>query len=267
MSNVEAASAEEPHQVAFELEQSDTYGRYMLYSRTEIIFILRSMLKKGSMATIYFNHGKHFFLTALIEIDDRTDTVIIDRGSDEEINEWALKADRLLCTANLDKVKIQFSLDGLKSAKHGGQPAFVAKLPKAMLRLQRREYFRLDTPQGNPIICQAKVTREDGSQLSLNLPLLDISGGGVGLMAPTDAESVLKPDTLLSNCRLDIPEEGVIQANLIIRNAFLITMRNGTRHLRIGCEYQDLPGNRLSMIQRYITRIERERKARLSGLD
>lgn len=86
-------------------------------------------------------------------------------------------------------------------------------------------------------------------------------------MAPTDAESLLAIGSVLPNCRLDIPEEGVIQANLIIRNAYQITMRNGSRHLRVGCEYVDLPGNRLSMIQRYITRIERERKARLSGLD
>lgn len=162
MPNTDAASAEEPQQVGFELEQSDTYGRYMLYSRTEIIFILRSMLKKGSMATIYFNHGKHFFLTALIDLDDRSNTLIIDRGGDEEINQWAIKADRLLCTANLDKVKIQFSLQGLKQVQYDGQPAFAAKMPESMLRLQRREYFRLDTPQGNPIICQAKATKEDG---------------------------------------------------------------------------------------------------------
>ena len=107
MTTNEAAPGEEARPLEFELEQSDTYGRYMLYSRTEIIFILRSMQKKGCLATLYFNHGKHFFLTALVDIDDKTDSIILDRGSDEEINQWALQADRLLCTANLDKVKIQ----------------------------------------------------------------------------------------------------------------------------------------------------------------
>jgi len=54
---------------------------------------------------------------------------------------------------------------------------------------------------------------------------------------------------------------------LCVRNAFPVTTKTGNQYLRLGCEYLDLPGTRLTMIQRYITRIERERKARLSGLD
>ncbi len=267
MPSDQAASTEEPQHFSFELEQADAYSKYMLYSRTEILYILRSMMKKNCMATVYFDHGRFFFLTALLHVDDKTDTVIVDRGSDNEVNQRALKADRLLCTANLDKVKIQFSLDGVKFVQHNGDTAFAAKLPKTMLRLQRREYFRLDTPQGTPIICQIKARRDDGSTLDINLPLVDISGGGVGLTASTDAEHLFPVGKTFQGCRLDIPEEGVIQVDLVVRNAFHITMRNGTHHLRIGCEYVNLPGNRLSMIQRYITRIERERKARLSGFD
>lgn len=266
MQPIEADSPEEPRKHSFELE-SDAYGKYLLHSRTEIIFILRSMLKKDAMVTVYFDHGRFFFLTALVDIDDRNGHVFIDLGSDETINQRALKADHLLCTASLDKVKIQFSLDGLQPAKQGGRPAFAARFPKAMLRLQRREYFRLETPQGNPILCQIKMSGRDGTPVALNLPLLDISGGGIGLMAPLEAEDTLAIGSLLGNCRMDIPDEGVIQANLVIRNAFHVTMRNGSTYLRVGCEYVDLPGNRLTMIQRYITRIERERKARLSGLE
>ncbi len=267
MTQADAAPAAEPKPIEFELENSDTYGRYMLYSRTEIIFVLRAMQKKGSMATIYFDHGKNFFLTALIDIDERNDTLIFDRGGDQEINRWAVEANHLLCTSNVDKIKIQFSLNGLKAVQYGGRPVFAAKLPKSVLRLQRREYFRLDTPQGNPIICQAKAAREDGSLMGLNLPLLDISGGGVGMLAPIEAESLLAVGNTLSNCRLEIPEEGVVQIDMIVRNARTFTMRSGHPQLRIGCEFIDLPGSRLSMIQRYITRIERERKARLAGLD
>jgi c-di-GMP-binding flagellar brake protein YcgR len=267
MPSDQAASTEEPQHFSLELEQADVYSKYMLYSRTEILYILRSMMKKNCMATVYFDHGRFFFLTALIAVDDKTDTVIIDRGSDNGVNERALKADRLLCTANLDKVKIQFSLDGVRFVQHGGDTSFAAKLPKTMLRLQRREYFRLDTPQGNPIICQMKVAREDGSSLEMNLPLVDISGGGVGLMASIDAEHLFPIGKSLAGCRIEIPDEGVIQVDLAVRNAFHVTLRNGAHHLRIGCEYIDLPGSRLSMIERYITRVERERKARLSGFD
>ena len=267
MSATETATPEESQHVSFELEQSDVFSQYMLESRTEILFVLRSMIKKNCLTTVYFDQGRNFFLTGLIEVDERKNRIILDRGSDEVINQRALQVPRLLCTANLDKVKIQFRLDGLQSASHNGRPAFSAKVPETLLRLQRREYFRLETPQANPILCQIKLRRGDEAPIEMNLSLLDISGGGVGLMAPTTTEALFSVGTTIAAARLDIPEEGVIQVDLAVRNTFHITMRNGNQHLRIGCEFINLPGNRLTMIQRYITRVERERKARLSGFE
>jgi len=73
--------------------------------------------------------------------------------------------------------------------------------------------------------------------------------------------------TLLQNCRIALPEEGVITGTLCVRSAFGVTPGNGHSFVRIGCEFINLPGQRLTMIQRFITRIERERKARQSGLE
>lgn len=265
MSTTAETPEQAPEPVKFELDNGDIYAKYMLYSRAEILFVMRSLLKKTCMTTVYFDSGRSFFLTALLDIDDRSGALFFDVGSDQTVNARALKAEKLLCTALLDKVKIQFSLNGLQNAQHGGRLAFRAQLPSAILRLQRREYFRLDTPQGNPIVCQTKIPREGGSELALNLTLLDISGGGVGLMAPIDMETTIVVGMILPNCRMELPEEGVLQISLTVRNQFRVTARNGNQYLRLGCEFIDLPGNRLTMIQRYITRIERERKARLSG--
>lgn len=267
MSTNETVHPEEPQHVSFELEQSNAYSKYMLESRTEIQFILRSMIKKNCMTTVYFDQGRHFFLTAILEVDDRNNKVILDRGGDKEINERALQVPRLLCTANLDKVKIQFFLKGLESVRYEDQLAFATSIPETLLRLQRREYFRLETPQANPVICQIKTKNENGVPVALNLPLLDISGGGIGVTITDDAEPFFAIGNTFAGTRIDLPEEGVIQADLVVRSLFRVTMRNGTQNLRAGCEFINLPGNRLTMIQRYITRIERERKARLSGFD
>lgn len=267
MAATDAETLEESPRISFELEQSDMYSKYMLHSRTEILYILRSMVKKSCMTTVFFDQGRNFFLTAIIEVDERQNRIVLDCGSDKEVNQRALQTPRLLCTANLDKVKIQFSLNGLQSIQSGGHPAFSAKLPEVLLRLQRREYFRLDTPQGNPILCHVKVRNQNNVQAAMDLPLVDISGGGVGLMVPLSAESYFPIGSAIAGARIDIPEEGVIQIDLAVRNAFRVTMRNGNQHLRVGCEFINLPGNRLNMIQRYITRVERERKAMLSGFE
>lgn len=266
MSDHDAQHEHETHSTQLEFEQGDVYSKYMLYSRSEILFVLRAVLQKGSLVTVYFNHGQSFLLTALLAVDGDSGSILFDMGSDEEMNQKALKADRLLFTTSLDKVKVQFSLKSLQQVQHGGRPAFRGALPETLLRLQRREYYRLTTPVANPIRCKATIRHEDGSTAPVDIPLLDISGGGVGLVVDPALKDDFKIDAKLADCRIDLPDEGLLVCNLIVRNAFDVTTKTGNHHIRVGCEFIDLPGTRLTMIQRYITRVERERKARMSGM-
>lgn len=267
MSPNDATQQQESEPTGFELEQDDVYSRYMLSAPLDILFILRSMLKRGCMATVYFNQGQSFFLTSLLAIGKDDKSVVLDVSTDQAINREALQAPRLIVTANLDNVKIQFALAGVRETKFEGHSAFVAATPEKLLRLQRREYFRLATPLSNPVRCQVSVTDEGGSAQSLNLTVLDISGGGLSLMASAETAALFQTGTMLANSRLQIPDESVIVTDLCVRSAFRIMSRGGQEHFRIGCEYIDLPGARLNAIQRYITRIERVRKAREAGLE
>ena len=266
MSDHEALHGHEIPPAQLELDQGDVYSKYMLHSRSEILYVLRAVLQKGSLVTVYFDHGKSFLLTALVAVDSDNGSLLFDVGSDEEMNARALKADRLLFTTSLDKVKVQFSLKSLNSATHDGRSAFRASLPETVLRLQRREYYRLATPIANPIRCKMVARLEDGSSKNLDIPLLDISGGGVGLMVDPELKDAFKVDTTFTDCRIDLPDEGLLACKLIVRNAFEVTTKTGNHHLRVGCEFVDLPGTRLTMVQRYITHVERERKARMSGM-
>jgi len=249
----------------FELEQTVDYSQYLLHSKPEILAVLRSLIQKRSLITVYFNHGQSFFLTSLIEISNGKE-LIFDIGNDEEMNRKALQADRFIFTTLVDKVKVQFSLNSLSLTQSGGRPAFQASLPESLLRLQRREFFRLSTPVANPLKLSATAYRHDGSALKLELPLLDISGGGIGLMMSPDEAVLLERGTTLTDCRISLPQEGLLTTSLCVRNLFDVTTRNGSQYVRVGCEYVGLSPAKLTMVQRYITRTERERKARLSGM-
>lgn len=266
MSEYHAQHGHEEASSRLELEQGDIYSKYLLYSKTEILFILRAVLQKGSLITVYFNHGQSFLLTSLIHVDAERGQILFDFGSDEEMNARALKADRLLFTTSIDKVKVQFSLNRLEQTQHDGRPAFRGAFPETVLRLQRREYYRLSTPIANPVRCRFNLKLADGSLVATDVPLLDISGGGVGLMIEPDRKDNFAIETVFTDCKIDLPEEGLLVCSLIVRNAFDVTSKTGNHHLRVGCEFKDLPGTRLTMIQRYITRVERERKARMSGM-
>jgi len=249
-----------------ELDQTDDYSQYLLYSRAEVLAVLRSLIQKTALITVYFDQGRSFFLTSLLSLASENSEFIADIGSDPEVNARALQADRLIFTALVDKVRIQFSLEKIRPSMYQGRPAFIASVPDKLLRLQRREFFRLSTPIANPVrVCTTVMHAEFGPQ-PIDLPLLDISGGGVGLMVPPEQAKLFETGNRLDNCKIALPGEGLLVATLCVRNLFDVTTRNGSHYVRMGCEFIDLPAARLAVVQRYITRIERERKARLSGL-
>lgn len=250
----------------FELEQPDDYSQYLLHSRSDILAVLRSLIQKGALITVYFDQGKSFLLTSMLALNADNQGLVLDLGSNAEMNERALKAEKLILTTVVDKVKIQFSLSTLEATQYDGRSAFFGRIPDTLLRLQRREYFRLATPIANPIKLATTIRRADNSALQVSLSLLDISGGGVGLMVSPEVAGYLQKGEVLSDCRIRLPDEGLLVAKLVIRNKFDVTTRSGGQFVRAGCEFIDIPPSRLNMVQRYITRVERERKARLSGL-
>ena len=256
----------DPSPPQFELEQPDDYSQYLLHSRSEILAVLRSLVQKGALITVYFDQGNSFLLTSMLALNADSRSFVLDLGSNDEMNRRALQAKKLILTTVVDKVKIQFSLNSLNSAQYDGRGAFAGAIPETLLRLQRREYFRLSTPIASPVKLATTIRRADNSVLQVSLPLLDISGGGLGLMVATDQAQLLERGDTLDECKLMLPNEGLLVTSLCVRNMFDVTTRSGTHYVRVGCEYIALTSGRLAMVQRYITRMERERKARLSGL-
>jgi c-di-GMP-binding flagellar brake protein YcgR len=247
----------------FELEAAGDYSQYILHSKTEIRAVLRSIIQNGARITVHFDHGRSLFLTSMLALQSDNTEIIFDVGGSEEVNSKALRADNLIFTVFVDKVKIQFGLDRLRRVVYQGRPAFIGAVPDDLLRLQRREFFRLSTPVATPI--RLNTTLEPGER-AFEVSLLDISGGGVGLMTPTDLAGLLEKGLMLENCKIMLPSEGLLMVRLCVRNIFDVTTRNGAHYSRVGCEFVDMSAAQLSNVQRYIIQAERERKARLNGL-
>jgi c-di-GMP-binding flagellar brake protein YcgR len=161
-----------------------------------------------------------------------------------------------------DRIRIQFTLTGLREVIDDERPAFAAALPDALLRLQRREYYRLTMPLTQPIKCRIPISGGEHHYVETNL--IDISGGGLAVMAPPEGVD-FTAGMEFPNCRVDLPEVGTVVTTLQVRSVFDMTLRNGSIAKRAGCQFVNLPGPMLTLIQRYIIRVERERKARETG--
>lgn len=249
----------------FEIDQPDIYGQYFIRNPIEILSTLRAMERHSSVITVYLDRGDYFYLSAIVAVDEDSGLIFIDPSNQSSLNQRVNQSQQVTLSATLDRVKIQIRLPALRASTQAGHPAFVAAIPSTILRLQRREFFRLETPHAPSLRCKFAAKREDSIEV-FDLPLFDISGGGLSLIGKISQAEKFTLGELFQDCRLEIPGESVLSVNLRVREIFKIELANGDQQLRLGCEFLNLPGTRLTLIERYITRLERERKARASNL-
>ncbi|MCB1959002.1 MAG: flagellar brake protein [Rhodocyclaceae bacterium] len=245
----------------FELLQSDDYSQFLLTNPAEIQHVMRDLIRKRAMITAYMGSQKTFMLTSVLALSDGDTQLVLDVPPDESIRAQALDSEELICVTQIASVKIQFPLSGLRKSTYDDRPAMVAPLPQRLLRLQRREYFRLTAPVAHSLLCQIPVTTEAGATTTFEARVIDISGGGIAIVVPPEGVE-FKPNTEFTNCQIALPETGTVRAGLRIRSVFRVTNRQGVSMLRAGCEFIDLPERIASVIHRYILKVERDRNAR-----
>lgn len=229
--------------------------RFQVYDPLEILGILRALADRRSLVTVTYGEGAHFFVSTLLDVPADQGIVVLDCAQDEGVNERLVAAQRIACTALLDNIRIRFHVDGVNISEFDGKPALVAWAPATLLRLQRRETFRLLVPNGEKLACELR--RAPGDPWSLRLPVRDISCGGLALTGWNDGDA---PEThrIYRNCRLFLAADDVISADLEIVYLIDRSEPDGTRLRRCGARFVDLAGTNITRIQRYITKLERE---------
>lgn len=232
--------------------------KFRVSSPVEIGHILRDIAREGQLITAYFNEGKDFLLTSVLLVDDANQRLVLDYGQDEVNNRRLLAAARIFFVARHHQVRVQFRSEGIQKAVYQGAPVFVIPFPESLLRMQRREYYRLNVPLGH--FLHISFTNQEGQTISARI--VDISIGGVGIIEPPEGMEVrCELGTILHHCRIELPEEGTFHADIEIRNRYEVGDPNtNTPQYRVGCRLLHLDARCSAMIQRYIHRVELERR-------
>jgi flagellar brake protein len=243
----------------------ENWHDYEVDSRREIIALLRAIGEKTQLIRMLVRGEADVCVTSILEVDPDTDSVYIDCSIDPEQNRRILAANRLAFETTLDKIRILFSAEQAVATTYNGGPALQITLPPSLIRLQRREFYRMPTPVSNPVRAMIPLPLDQGGGSAI-VPLADISCGGIAIL---DNKLVLG-NTIgqkYLDCRLDLPDIGSVTTGLRIRNSMELTLLNNKSNRRLGCEFVDISRANLAMVQRYITKLERERNARIAGLD
>lgn len=234
-------------------------SKYMIRSRMEIPYILKAIQAKNEIVTAYFNQGNDFILTAILELSADNDTIFLDIGVDDALNRRILESGKIIFVTTQDHVRIQFTANKIERSAHQGKPAFRIAFPKELLKLQRREFYRLSTPVTHPVKCL--IPDHGGGMVEISVA--DISLGGIAITHYHDRLRLAIGDSF-HECSLMIPGIDPLKTGIEVRNEQEVRLKNGMKTHRAGCMFVNFPPNQQSAIQRYINKLDRERRAMLA---
>ncbi|MBC7414607.1 MAG: flagellar brake protein [Herminiimonas sp.] len=244
---------------------SQDLAPYQVHSRREITALLRNICDQKQLINLTANRGNVSIVTAILAIDEVAGNVIIDATNQLGVKQNIIDSDSIAFETALEQIRILFFATRVESCLYAELPAFRITLPQTLIRLQRREYYRVPTPLVMPVSCSITIPQASTSEHhSINVVLQNVSGGGIAII---DEHGVLDQTVgrVYRDCRIDLPGGTLVVASLEIRNAHEVRLHNGKHVRRLGCLFVDLPHAMLAAVQRYITKLEREQNARTAG--
>lgn len=225
--------------------------KHRIVSAKEIEFILNHIAKNVVRVALYYGDGNDFILTTLLDVD--SEGLWLEQGRSENLR--ITESGKLVFVSSHLQAKVQFTASQAISTEHNGHPAFYLPMPSSIYRLQRREFYRLVIPADQPLYCVIVMGRPPKKR-RCELTIKDISGGGLALIC-NEADSELIPGESYPDCRIDLPGVGVISVAVVVKTLTLVTLTPGQMHKRTGCEFYNLDGQAIILLQRYVTSMQR----------
>ena len=249
MSDIRSQSQPEPETPEFE--------QFQTYSRREIINVLEDIIARNALVTVHFNQGEDSFVTNLLHVNPEFEELVFDAAPDQAMATRLAQSRRISYVTFIDQIKIQFHTELVESTSFDGRPALRTRLPDSLLRLQRRNFYRVPAPaKSTPLMCEIPLPGAAPVRFAIG----DISVGGVGMIAgPALAE--FSSGTIFHDCTIELPGHGSFTTSLEIRNNKGLSPGSGNpERFRYGCQFLNLSGPVVSLIQRYINQLERTRR-------
>lgn len=219
--------------------------------------VLCQLMARKDFLTVQCSDRPYRIVTRILEVDHNAGLFIYDCSAERAANQCLLESQENYFSATQEGVRIQFVGGRPERHEFEGAPAFRSALPQSLYRMQRREFFRVDTPLADPYRCTAKLP----DKRQVVFAISDLSLNGVGLRAKDPVLEQLALGTLLSKAVLDFRKGGVLEVDL------KITYQRTTRAQNVpiyhfGCHFENFPRSKESDLQRLITNLEFGRRGR-----
>ena len=223
-------------------------SKFLIRSPKEIQLTLHAIAQKKTIGLLYFDNGERFFKTLLLAVNEKG--LWLDVGPDADDNNLILQSGSITFVTMHHGAKVQFDCHQIQSALYSARAAFHCPLPKKIVRLQRREYFRLPTSGDAPLKCVIAPAAEISPQ-PVEITIMDISVGGIALTCK-ESNVTLQEGKLYPDCQIELPGVGTLVVTIQVRNLFDTTSLSGIVTKHAGCEFIRMDGKMSMLLQRYV---------------
>jgi c-di-GMP-binding flagellar brake protein YcgR len=227
---------------------------------TERLAILNQLCERRALVRVQAQGSGESLLSTLVMVDADQRAILFDGGRDADSNRALEQAGLLTLVTDLDGIRIQFEVQGAQSVSYENSAAFLAAFPASILRLQRREFFRIAPPPNRPIMVQLHARLGNASYITAARGV-DISCGGMVLLIEGEIKG-LETGQILPRTSITLPEVATIETGLEVRNIVFSQRAGSSGSTRVGCRFVDLNQANSARVQRYINRLEVELRRR-----
>ena len=222
----------------------------------KIVTLLKDIEQQTPLCTISFHGTDEQFTTTILEVQENKGIILIDDLSPRHVNECIKKIHSLKVSALCNNIHLAFKLSGITAGNAGGIAYYKATFPKRIFYPQRRATHRIFT-QTSAIAFQSTTSKS----LSIGGILANISHGGIGVIVP-DHRVRLKVSEMLTNCRINLPDNSTVCFDLSIR--FAKSIRSNTK-INFGGYFKNISARDQNKLEHFIALLERENIRKLKA--
>lgn len=238
-----------------------TEDPYRITGSLPINAILQQLIKNKLLLRLRADNHPEAIITTLLEANPKQGVISIGLSANSRANQRLLNAQTIAIDSIIDDISIEFSINLSPDQVHVNQQQQSLSLPfpEVVRRIQRREYFRVETLVSNPVFCEIP----DLASGPAKFPVKNISAGGLALI---DREQLIQHvGQQFEHCVLELDGIG----NLIV-NLSVVRIDSSSEHEKshvIACQFTQPKASTTVMLQNYVNRLQRLINARQRGLD
>jgi c-di-GMP-binding flagellar brake protein YcgR len=242
------------------IEEEDPFT---VTSPLEIKSLLKSVQRRKALVRMHIKGTEASIVTTILHVDADSSSLLVDTASDSEFNQRVLRSPTIMFDTMVDGVKIQFQAGGITTATYDKLPALRVPLPETLLRIQRRDSYRVEVPMSLQTTCRFSLPNGKPGPV---MRIRDISAGGISVIG---AENELEAEmgSFFDPCELSLPEVGAVPVVLRLVRITEDTLPNGKKQQILGMKFFDISRPAQFKVQQFITILERKQNARRRGFE